>query len=369
MKAKKLKVLVGMSGGVDSSVAAFLLKNQGFEVSGVFIDFIGEKKSENDFQKAQEIANKLGIPIYKLGIQNEFREKIIDKFIKDYKEGITPNPCVMCNPEMKFKILIAEADKKGIELVATGHYARICKLKIKNEKLKIEKEKKDLMGLLVTNHQLLIAKDESKDQSYFLYRLTQNQLDRIIFPLGEYLKSEVRKIAGENNFKIKNEEESQDVCFISNNDFVKFISSKIKNNPGDIIDLNGNKLGEHQGLHFYTIGQRKGINLGGDGPYYVIKKNPSTNQLVVSNKQDDARIFGEEFKIRDTNWIKVDLSFPFRAKVKIRYRGPEEYAIINKEKDDIFQVRFEKYQKSITPGQSAVFYGEAGEVFGGGIII
>ena len=366
LKLKGLKVLVGMSGGVDSSVAAFLLQKEGYAVEGVFIDFIGGEKSRQDFQKAQTVAKKLKIPIYKFDAQKEFKEKIIDKFVADYARGVTPNPCVICNSEMKFRILIEEADRRGIEKVATGHYSRVRELKIKNEKLKIrEKTLKNKN----TNYQLITARDLDKDQSYFLYRLNQEQLERIIFPLGEYLKSEVREIAQVNNFELRDERESQDICFIANNDFKNFIGKKIKDKSGEIVDKTGKKLGEHKGLHFYTIGQRKGINLGGDGPYYVIKKDGIKNQLVVSNNPEDLNCPDNYFEIGAVNWIFSDLAFPREAKVRVRYHSSEEYAIITEGKTGFYKVQLGKNQKAVTSGQSAVFYGDAGEVLGGGIII
>jgi len=358
MVNKNKGVLVGMSGGVDSSVAAFLLQKEGYEVSGVFIDFIGGEKSERDFQKAQEVAKKLNIPIYKLDAVDIFKEKIIDKFVSDYADGITPNPCVMCNPQMKFKILIQEANKKEIIFISTGHYARVRELKI------IQSHQSS-----VISHQLFVARDSGKDQSYFLYRLTQEQLGRVIFPLGNYLKSEVRKIAKENNFEIKSQDESQDVCFISDNDFNKFISEKIENKPGDIVDLADKILGKHNGLHFYTIGQRKGINLGGDGPYYVVKKDLLGNKLIVSNNLESELIWRDVFEINNVNWISPELAFPLEAKVKVRYRNNEEYAIISRKDNEIYEVKLAQKQKAITSGQSAVFYLENGEVLGGGIII
>lgn len=367
MTKKGKNILVGMSGGVDSSVAAFLLQKEGYEVAGVFIDFIGTEESERDFKRAQEVAKKLNIPIYKLDAVEIFKEKIIDKFVSDYKDGITPNPCVMCNPEMKFKILIQEANDRNIKYVATGHYARVQKFTVDSSRLTDKKEISN--ELPVTDYQLLVANDPSKDQSYFLYRLTQEQLGRVIFPLGDYLKSEVREIAGENNFEIKNEDESQDVCFIANNDFNKFISEKIENKSGDIVDTAGKKLGKHNGLHFYTIGQRKGINLGGDGPYYVVKKDLSENKLVVSNNLESELIWRDVFEIKNVNWISPGLAFPLEAKVKVRYRNNEEYAIISRKDNEIYEVKLAQKQKAITSGQSAVFYLENGEVLGGGIII
>jgi len=377
MKKENKKVLVGMSGGVDSSVAALLLQKEGYEVEGIFIDFIGGEKSERDFQQAQKIAKKLDISIYKLDAQKIFKKKIIDKFVEDYENGITPNPCVFCNPEMKFKILIEEADKRGIEKVATGHYARLGrefpmtnnqfpnKSQIQNSKLETEESHRSS----VIGHHFFVARDKDKDQSYFLYRLNQAQLGRIIFPLGEYLKSEVREIANKNGFNIKNEEESQDVCFIADNDFNKFIAKKIADKPGKIVNKSGEILGEHKGLHFYTIGQRKGINLGGDGPYFVIKKDGKKNQLIVSNNPEDLNCPDASFVVKKTNWILSDLKFPLEAKVKVRYRSLEEYAIITKKRRGIYAVKLKENQKAVTSGQSAVFYSAEGSVWGGGIII
>ncbi|EKE20840.1 MAG: tRNA (5-methylaminomethyl-2-thiouridylate)-methyltransferase [uncultured bacterium] len=414
MKKKYKKILVGMSGGVDSSVVALLLQKEGYEAEGVFIDFIGGEKSERDFQKAKKIADKLKISIDKIDAREIFQKEIIDKFVADYKKGITPNPCVFCNPEMKFKILIKEADKRGINKVATGHYARV----MNHESLSMEQGKQDTrykiqdtskfqslnLELKTNDHSphllfnspsapplklratrgqrggeddcfgLSKARDDSKDQSYFLYRLTQEQLSRIIFPLGDYLKSEVRKIAEENNFGIKDEEESQDVCFIADNDFNKFISEKIPNKPGKIVDNSGKVLGTHQGLHFYTIGQRKGINLGGDGPYFVVKKNLAKNNLIVANNFTES-LWRDEFEIKNVSWINPSFATDnLEAKVKIRYRTEEIYAIISEVNakegaDKIYKVKLDQPQKAITPGQSAVFYSKEGEVLGGGVII
>ena len=365
-----------MSGGVDSAVAAFLLQKEGYAVEGIFIDFVGTDRSNQDFQKAQKVAKKFKIPIYKFDAQKEFKEKIINKFVVDYARGVTPNPCVICNSEMKFRILIEEADRRGIEKVATGHYSRVRELK------KIKKSHQSSVNsqqfadneevtneLPITDYQLLVARDLDKDQSYFLYRLNQEQLERIIFPLGEYLKSEVREIAQVNNFELRDEKESQDICFIANNDFKNFIGKKIKDKSGEIVDKTGKKLGEHKGLHFYTIGQRKGINLGGDGPYYVIKKDGIKNQLVVSNNPEDLNCPDNYFEIGAVNWIFSDLAFPREAKVRVRYHSSEEYAIITEGKTGFYKVQLGKNQKAVTSGQSAVFYGDAGEVLGGGIII
>ncbi len=385
MKKEKQKILVGMSGGVDSAVTALLLQKEGYEVEGIFLDFIDGEKSERDFQSAQKIAKKLNIPIYKIDARGIFKKEIIDKFVADYKKGVTPNPCVMCNPQMKFKILLKEANERGINFVATGHYARlgqefpilptgrqVSNFQFPNKsQFPISKINKNLQA---TSYNLLTARDSDKDQSYFLYRLTEVQLARIIFPLGDYLKSEVREIAKENGFGIKNEEESQDVCFIADNDFNKFISEKIANKPGKIVDNSRKVLGKHKGLHFYTIGQRKGINLGGDGPYFVVKKDLANNQLVVANKLVE-NLWRDEFEIKNANWIDFGLTFPLEASVKIRYRTEEICAIIEEIRmtkdgaDKIYRVKLDQPQKAITSGQSAVFYSKESAVLGGGIII
>ncbi|HBI16597.1 MAG TPA: tRNA 2-thiouridine(34) synthase MnmA [Candidatus Moranbacteria bacterium] len=379
LKLKKQRVLVGMSGGVDSSVAALLLQKEGYKVEGAFLDFTGGEKGERDFASAQKIARKLSIQIYKVDAQETFRKKIVNKFVSDYKKGITPNPCVLCNPQMKFKLLIEEANRRGIERVATGHYARVGRefpisnfqFPNKSQMTNSKSETKSSHQSAVISHQLFVAKDLNKDQSYFLYRLTQKQLERIIFPLGGYLKTQVREIAQENNFEIKNEEESQDVCFINDNDFNRFISEKIPNKPGKIVDSDGKVLGKHNGLHFYTIGQRKGINLGGDGPYFVVKKDMINNELVVANNPVES-LWRDEFEINDVNWIESDLQFPLAARVRIRYRTEEIHAIIeelNAKKDKNYRIKLDQPQKAITPGQSAVFYFDSGEVLGGGIIL
>jgi len=375
LKLKKQRVLVGMSGGVDSSVVALLLQKEGYEAEGVFIDFIGGEKSERDFQKAKKIADKLKISIDKIDAREIFQKEIIDKFVADYKKGITPNPCVFCNPEMKFKILIDEADRRGVSYISTGHYARVGKFLVLSSQF-TDGENLNLKtnnSLQTKTYKLKTARDDSKDQSYFLYRLTQEQLSRIIFPLGDYLKTQVREIARENGFGIKDEEESQDVCFIADNDFNKFISEKIPNKPGKIVDNSGKVLGTHQGLHFYTIGQRKGINLGGDGPYFVVKKNLAKNNLIVANNFTES-LWRDEFEIKNVSWINTGLIFPLEAKVKIRYRTEEICAIIDEiegteNADRIYKVKLDQPQKAITPGQSAVFYSKEGEVLGGGIIV
>ncbi len=346
MEENNKKVVIGISGGVDSSVAANLLQNEGFEVVGVFLDFWENEKSNSGFRSAKKVSKFLNIPLLKVDARKEFKKVIVNNFIRDYKRGETPNPCVWCNPNMKFKILINEMTKIGGDFVATGHYAR---LKKNGE-----------------NFKLLRAKDKTKDQSYFLYGLKQKQLKKIIFPLGSYLKSDVRKIARKIGLSTAKRKESQDICFISDANFSDFLKMYIKNNKGDIIDMDGNILGRHYGLHFYTIGQRKGINIGGKGPYYVIDKNSKKNYLIVSNDRNN--LYSDKFLIKKINWINKNLKLPLRVKLKIRYHSDFVYGIIKEQESGGYLVDLEKRQKAITTGQSAVFYLK-NEVIGGGIIV
>lgn len=354
----KQKIIIGISGGVDSSVTALLLQKKGYEVEGVFLDFWKNTKSKDGFMSAQKVAKFLDIPLHKVDARKKFKKIIVDEFIKEYEKGNTPNPCVLCNPTMKFKILMEEMNKRRADFMATGHYAKITAIKQNlNYKQKVKKNKK---------YKLFRAKDKTKDQSYFLYGLSQDQLSKIIFPLGNYLKSEVRDMAKEAGLSTAKREESQDVCFITQKNFSDFLKKYIKNKKGKIVDENNNVLGEHYGLHFYTNGQRKGIDLGGNGPYYVIRKDLKKNNLIVSN--DKNKLYSKEFLIKETNWLVPDLKFPVSAMTKIRYHSDFVRAIIILDKNKkMYQIKLDNSQRAITSGQSAVFY-LRDEVLGGGII-
>jgi len=335
---KSQKVVVAMSGGVDSSVAAALLKEAGFEVMGIFMKLDGLKSSENE-RRARSVAKKLNISFHIQDYRKEFKEKIIKSFIKECKKGKTPNPCVVCNKEIKFKLLFKQLSRFKADFIATGHYAR------------------------VRNNKLLKGKDKNKDQAYFLWQLSSKLLKKTLFPVGGYTKKEVKQLAGNFNLSVKNIPESQEICFIKTtvNDFLK---KHLKQKPGAIVDTKGKIIGKHQGLWFYTIGQRKGIKLSG-GPYYVLDKNLKRNALIVT--KDERDLSKEELKTEKVNWISGrSPKLPLKIKAKIRYLHKAAEARIIKKGD--YKIKFLKPQRAVTPGQSIVFY-HGQEVLGGGIIV
>ncbi|MFH1582473.1 MAG: tRNA 2-thiouridine(34) synthase MnmA [bacterium] len=356
MENKKGKVVCAMSGGVDSSVAAALLKKEGFEVVGVFIKFWsdesdGKSKSENrccssdSERRARATAAKLKIPFYVLNLEKEFKKRVVDYFLDTYKKGFTPNPCVVCNKEIKFGLLMEKALEWDADFIATGHYAR----NVFDSRNKI--------------YRLYKGKDKDKDQSYFLWMLDQKQLSRVLFPVGEYKKEEVRRIAKKMGLSVFNIPDSQEVCFIPGevNDFLK---KYLKVKPGKIVDDNNKELGGHLGLHFYTIGQRRGMNLPG-GPFFVLDKVFKRNILIVT--KDQKKLFQKELKLDKINWISGEKPIVLRIKIKIRYRQKEARASIKILSRRKLKIVFDISQKAVTPGQSAVFYNKE-ELLGGAII-
>jgi len=361
------KIIVAMSGGIDSSVAAGLLKRDGFDVMGVFLKFWSEPEkngligtwnkccSPEAERRVRKVTKILKIPFYVFNFEKEFKKRIVDYFLNEYKKGITPNPCVVCNKEIKFGLLLEKALSLEVDFVATGHYA--LKRGIKNQKSKIK------------NYHLLKAKDKKKDQSYFLWQLNQNQLKRILFPIGNYTKDEVRLMAKKFKLPLLSIPESMEICFIKTtiNDFLE---QYLKPKPGPIIEQVHQRsrkiVGRHKGLWFYTIGQRKGIKLPG-GPYYVLDKDLKKNRLIVTKNEKD--LAKRELTVRNVNWISGKApKLPLRVKAKIRYRHQPALAVITKKlRSPIYNLKFEKPQRAITPGQSVVFY-KAQEVLGGGII-
>ncbi len=383
---KNKKVIVALSGGVDSSVATVLLKEQGYQTEGVFmrLGIAGDDKNEKN---ARRVAKKLRIKFSVLDLGKEFKEKIINYFISEYQKGRTPNPCVECNREIKFGLLMDKVLKNKTSFIATGHYVRLQNVIAREVRPKQSRNYKS-QGLVTglprfvplslhfarndsksgtAKFKLLKAKDKNKDQSYFLYTLNQKKLKQCLFPLGDYTKDEVRKIAGKYNFEINNKEESQEICFITSKYYSDFLKKHLKLKSGDIIDTNGNILGNHKSLSLYTIGQRRDIGIGGTGPYYVVGMNRRKNQLIVSNNKNDKKLFSRELIVKKVNWISGNVpKLPLKIKAKIRYRMKECSAVVDKAGNK-YMVKFSKPQRAIMPGQSVVFY-KGDEVLGGGII-
>jgi len=354
------KVVVAMSGGLDSSVAAALLKRAGFNVIGVFMKFWSEPEKDGLIGasnrccspeaevRARKVAKILKIPFYVFNFEKEFKKRIVDYFLKEHKAGKTPNPCVICNKEIKFGLLLEKALKLDADYIATGHYARIRKF-VNSKQIR---------------YSLMTAKDKNKDQSYFLWMLNQKQLKRILFPIGDYTRKEVENLARKFKLPVLKARKSVEICFIQTtiNDFLK---RYLKPNPGKIVDTKGKIIGEHEGLWFYTIGQRKGIGLPG-GPFWVLNKNLKKNLLIITKNEKD--LLKKELICRNINWILGKKpKLPLKIKAKIRYRHQPSLATIYNLKSNIYHLKFEKPQRAITPGQSVVFY-KGQELLGGGII-
>lgn len=373
VKKKKGKVLVAMSGGVDSSIAAFLLQKQGYDVTGIFLHFwkessSGVKNVENKccsakaLMDARRVCQKIGVPLYTFNLSDIFKKEVVDYFLNQYKQGLTPNPCIPCNKLVKLGLLIKRARKLGFDYVATGHY-------VKNKKLPRLSRLREQDGQEITNYRLFRGKDKNKDQSYFLYNLTQEQLKYVLFPLGDYTKDQVRQLAKKFKLLVHDKKESQEICFIPEKSHNDFLKRHLKLKPGKIKTLDNKIIGQHNGLPLYTIGQRKGVEIGGTGPYYVAKCDYKTNILYVVKDKDDSVLYSDKLIAKDINWIAgIEPIFPLKCQAVIRYRHQAEECIVDKKGQNIILfVRFKKPQRAITPGQSVVFY-KKNEIIGGGII-
>lgn len=334
-----------MSGGVDSSTAAALLEQDGYDVTGIGLRIVGSSIKDapggasfccgpEGFEDAKKTADKIGIPFFILDASPLFEKKVLRYFLNSYTNGLTPNPCVVCNEAVKLKLLVAHADALGMDHVATGHYAKIVK----------------------RNRYYLIHKgiDKTKDQSYFISRVTQQQLKKCIFPLGDLTKKQVRKIAAERGIPVAEKKESQDICFLKKGSHAEFIAHFFQGSTkeGPILDLNGTVLSTHQGIINYTIGQRKGLGISAPFPLYVIRINPQQNSIIIGREKD---LFQKEMHVRNVKWFGGRPSDAFRADVKIRYAHKGAPAAVMPEKNSA-SVMFDSPQRAITPGQAAVMY-------------
>ena len=342
------RVMIAMSGGVDSSVAAYLLKSQGFECVGATMSLF--EKEGTDISDAESICDKIGIPFKVFDFKKEFKRFVIDEFAEAYTLGKTPNPCIFCNKNLKFSEMLKKADENDCNLLATGHYARVEFDKASNKYL------------------LKKAADPSKDQSYVLYMLTQRQLQRIRFPLGGFTKSEIREIAEQNSFVTAHKSDSQDICFIPDGDYSAFIENYLgkKFEPGDFVLRDNRVLGRHRGIINYTVGQRRGLAVSYTKPLYVLEIDPESNRVVLGDNED---LFTDSLRAENVNIISGDgRKAPVRCKAKIRYRHTEQPATAYIDGENILNVKFDRPQRAVTKGQSVVLY-DGDTVLGGGEII
>lgn len=353
------KVLVGMSGGVDSSVASILLKNEGYEVAGVTLKLHDESLfhnkgnqkcgSEKDVEDAVRVCETLGIPHFVCSFKEDFKQKVMDRFVDLYKKGLTPNPCIDCNQFVKFPKLLEIADKEGYDFIATGHYAKKVLVKETNR---------------VT---LSYPKDDSKDQTYVLYGLHQEVLSRLLLPLSGFTKKKAREIAEEYGLINSQKKDSQDICFVPDKDYASFIEKYTgeKSKSGYYVNLSGEKIGQHSGIINYTIGQRKGLGVSFGKPQFVISKNALENTVTLA---DEEYLFKNIVRVSDVNYLSIEkLEKEMKCQVKIRYRQKAENAVIYPNADGTVTVVFENDQRAITPGQAAVFY-DGDLLIGGGTI-
>ena len=354
------KVVVGMSGGVDSSVAAYLLKQQGYDVVGVTMQIWQDESHEEIENKggccglsavddARRVATMLDIPYYVINFKSEFKRDVIDYFVREYLAGRTPNPCIACNRYVKWESLLTRSIQIGADYIATGHYARICELP--NGRYAIRNS--------------VTAK---KDQTYALYNLTQEQLKRTLMPIGDYTKEQVRKIAEDIGLMVAGKPDSMEICFVPDNDYASFIEKEtgVTSVPGDFVDVDGNVIGKHKGVIHYTVGQRKGLGIALGKPAFVVAIRPEQNQVVIGEDRD---VYTERLYANNLNFMAVDdISEPVHVKAKIRYSHEGAYCTVRKIDSDTIECIFDQPVRAVTPGQAVVLY-DGEYVLGGGTII
>ncbi len=350
MSEKKPKVLVGMSGGVDSSVSAALLLEQGYEVIAAFMKNWSNCAWRADRRDAMRVAAQLDIPFLTFDFEKQYRDLVVDDLFREYASGRTPNPDVWCNKYVKFDLFVKEADRLGCDFVATGHYARTAR------------DESDERG---GRARIFAGSDPNKDQSYFLWAIRPSVLPRILFPVGHMNKPDVRAKARQLGLPVADKKDSVGICFVGEVDIRSFLKERIPATPGRVITTDGKTVGEHEGLAFYTIGQREGLSFGGGTPYYLVEKRPQTNELVVSSNYEQA-LYRKTLTASRSNWFrKPDEGAACQA--RIRYRQPVAQCTITKLGQETVEVEFDKPQRAVTSGQSIVFY-DGEEMLGGAVI-
>lgn len=355
MKDKQdTRVVVGMSGGVDSSVAALLLKEEGYDVVGIFMknwddtDENGVCTATDDYDDVIRVCNQLGIPYFAVNFEKQYWDKVFTYFLDEYKRGRTPNPDVMCNKEIKFKAFLEHAMSLGADYLATGHYAQV----------------RENNG----NYEMLRGADDNKDQTYFLNQLTEDVLAKVMFPLGDLNKSEVREIAREHDLVTATKKDSTGICFIGERNFKEFLSDYLPAQPGLMKTLEGVEKGRHDGLMYYTIGQRQGLGIGGSGePWFVVGKNLDENVLYVGQGFDNNQLYSDSLVASEINWINDTPHQPFSCTAKFRYRQKDSAVNVTNMENGKVHVEFAEKQRAITPGQAVVFY-DGDVCLGGGTI-
>lgn len=374
-QAGPLRVFVGMSGGVDSSVTAALLQQQGYDVTGVYMKNWSQDLPgfacpwKQDYQDAKRVAVQLGIDFKMYDFETQYRQRVVDYMLDGYKAGITPNPDIMCNQEVKFKLFLETALADGADMIATGHYSRIVNdPAITNSQLSISNE------LPIANYQLRTARNADKDQSYFLYRVTEDALSKSLMPIGDFkTKDEVRQLAKKFGLATAEKKDSQGICFVGKVGIREFLEQFVTTEPGAIVDQYGRTIGEHDGALFYTIGQRHGLDVGGGLPYYVVGKDMDKNEVYVTTQLDDERLWRKELKLTSMHWINAMEIGKWemgngKLKARLRYRAPlVDVTALEKQEDGTYRLELAEEVRAVTPGQSAVFY-DGDRCLGGGIV-